>query len=68
MWWFSIQFCPRIIFNLKYMYFVYYSGQEVEVKNHCTLHQPDKVCRQNEVALITRGRGPFTFEIADDFR
>lgn len=45
------------------------AGQEVEVKmNYCTLHQPDKVCRQNEVALITRGRGPFTFEIADDFR
>lgn len=45
------------------------SGQEVEVKmSYCTLNQPDNVCRQNEVAVVTRGRGPLTFEIASDFR
>ncbi|XP_045198768.2 uncharacterized protein LOC123553071 isoform X2 [Mercenaria mercenaria] len=45
-----------------------YAGQEVEIKmSYCTMDLPDIVCRQNDVALTTRGRGPFTFEIARDF-
>ncbi|KAL4219689.1 hypothetical protein ACF0H5_022259 [Mactra antiquata] len=45
------------------------AGYEVEVKmSYCNLQHPDIVCRQNEVAVDTRGRGAFTFEIASDFR
>ncbi|WAR30589.1 hypothetical protein MAR_033131 [Mya arenaria] len=45
------------------------AGQEVEVKiSYCELEQPDTVCRQDEVAMTTRGRGAFTFEIVSDFR
>ncbi|KAH3791382.1 uncharacterized protein LOC127839468 [Dreissena polymorpha] len=43
-------------------------GQEVEVKiSYCKLRQPDTICRINEPALVTRGRGAFTFEIVSDF-
>lgn len=45
------------------------AGQEIQVKmSYCLLHQPPKVCRRDEVAVILRGRGAFVFEIHEDFR
>lgn len=45
------------------------AGHEIDVKiSYCTMHKPNTVCRPNEPAIITRGRGAFLFEIVGDFK
>ena len=36
--------------------------------SYCKMYQPDRKCLQNEPAVILRGRGPFQFEIFQDFK
>lgn len=44
-------------------------GKEMQIKvSYCKMYQPDRKCLQNEPAVILRGRGPFQFEIFQDFK
>lgn len=45
------------------------AGEEMQVKvSYCQLNQPLRRCLQNEPAVILRGRGPFQFEVFQDFK
>lgn len=44
-------------------------GKEMQIKvSYCKMYQPERNCKQDEPAVILRGRGPFQFEIVQDFK
>lgn len=45
------------------------AGEEMQVKvSYCQLNLPSRRCLQNEPAVTLRGRGPFQFEVFQDFK
>ena len=46
-----------------------FKGEEMQVKvSYCQLNLPSRRCLQNEPAVTLRGRGPFQFEVFQDFK